>query len=118
MLNIIKATIALSVFSLGALLGTTANAADYVPKKFQGTWVCNGASSMTIGADTVSFGEKLKLLSIAPGDEAFNTVIVKWLPNPGALTVVKYWKLIKFNGKQFLCINADSPASSSLCLSK
>jgi hypothetical protein len=104
--------------------------ADYtlpaVPKKFQGAWICVTAGGAptpptTIGTNTVSFGgpsDKLKLISIEPGDEELNTVIVKWLPNPGA-SVTEVWILIKLNGQQFLMeINYESPTSATLCLKK
>jgi hypothetical protein len=101
-----------------ALLGSAAHA-DYtlpaVPKKFQGTWVCN-SGPQTIGANTVNFGgpnDKLKLISIVPGDEELNTIVVKW-STPGVIEMV--WKLVKLNGKQFLMdINAESSTSASLC---
>jgi hypothetical protein len=109
-----------------ALLASTSMAfADYtlpsMPKKFQGTWTC-AVGPTTIGANSVSFGSgynNLKLFSIVPGDEELNTVIVKWLPNPGALVVASVWKLVKFNGRQFLMdINEESPSSATLCLKK
>jgi hypothetical protein len=56
-----------------------------------------GGAPTTIGTNTVSFGgpsDKLKLISIEPGDEELNTVIVKWLPNPGASVTAKVWILI------------------------
>ena len=101
--------------------------ADYtlpaVPKKFQGAWICaGGGAPTTIGTNTVSFGgpsDKLKLISIEPGDEELNTVIVKWLPNPGASVTAKVWILIKLNGQQFLMdINYESPTSATLCLKR
>jgi hypothetical protein len=73
-----------------------------VPKKFQGAWICaEGGAPMTIGTNTVSFvgpSDKPKLISIEPGDEELNTVIVKWLPNPGARVTAAVWKLIKKKG--------------------
>jgi hypothetical protein len=91
-----------------------------VPKQFQGTWVCNTApATTTIGADTVSFGSPLKLISIVPGDEELNTIIVKWTPPNSAAVVVAIWKLVKLNGRQFLMdINEESPTSASLCVKK
>jgi hypothetical protein len=99
--------------------------ADYklpaVPKKFQGAWVCSGGP-LTIGANTVSHGgpkDSLKLISIEPGDEELDTVIVKWSTNPGVNVIAMVWKLVKLNGQQALMdINYESPTSATLCLKR
>jgi hypothetical protein len=96
--------------------------ADYtlpaVPKKFQGVWVCIDGP-LTIGANTVSYGgpkDSLKLISIEPGDEELNTVIVKWSTNPGVNVIAMVWKLVKLNGQPVLMdINYESPTSATLC---
>jgi hypothetical protein len=101
--------------------------ADYtlpaVPKKFQAAWICaEGGAPTTISTNTVSFGgpsDKLKLISIEPGDEELNTVIVKWSTNPGVNVIAKIWKLIKLNGQQFLMdVNYESPTFSNALLEK
>jgi hypothetical protein len=115
----------LFLISAALLALTSAANADYtlpaVPKKFQGAWIC-AIGPTTIGTNTVSFGgpsDKLKLISIVPGDEELNTVIVKWT-NPGTPGVIAMvWKLIKLNGQQFLMdMNAESPVSATLCLKR
>ena len=99
--------------------------ADYtlaaVPKKFQGVWVCIGGP-LAIGATTVSFGDpkdSIKLISIEPGDEELNTLVVKWSTNPGVNVIAKVWRLVKLSGQPVLMdINYESPTSATLCLRK
>lgn len=88
-----------------------------MPKKLQGTWSgAEGGAPTIIGANAVSFGDfKLKLINIVPGDEELNTLTVKWLANPAALVVDNVWKLVKFNGQQFLMdMNAECPGLPDL----
>jgi hypothetical protein len=94
-----------------------------VPKKFQGTWTdVYGGGSMTIDANTVSFGgfsDKLKLISIEPGDEERNRVIVKWSTNPGVNVTATVWHLIRVNGREVLFdVNEQSPSSKTLYLKR
>ena len=94
-----------------------------VPKQFQGTWTdVDGGGSMTIGANTVSFGgssDKLKLISIEPGDEELNRVIVKFSTNPRVNVTATVWHLIKVNGREILIdANEQSPTSKTLYLKR
>ena len=88
-----------------------------MPKKFQGTWIeaQDTTCPLFINANTVSHctpHDKLKLVSIMPGNEEFSAVIVTWLA-PFPVKVI--YRLIKSGGRQALVsVNAESPTSIQL----
>ena len=106
-----------------ALALVTATAmADYslpaMPKAFQGTWAdAEGGLGITIGHNTVSFGEPLRLLSIKPCDEELRCVNIKWAA--GKSTTEMYFRLIKIDKRQaVISVNAQAPSFSSLYLKR
>jgi hypothetical protein len=62
---------------------------------------------------------RLKLISIEPGDEELNRVVVKWSTNPGVNVIATVWHVIKVNGRQALIsVNEEAPTSNTLYLKK
>jgi hypothetical protein len=81
----------------------------------QGDWVDQSdGERIKVTASTIEFGSRFKekIISIKPGDESGEKVLVKYGGVPPALPVELVWWLTKVNGRETLiAVNAEEPTA-------